>query len=126
MKKYDIDEYNKLEPDYKLDKTGKLKKVDEGVLIEFYLKYRDKMSVGDKLIYYSALKGVVKDIFPKGKEPYTSFRKDEKIHSLLACGSVNGRMVGSILLSMSINKGLIELDRKIKTELGISYKYLED
>ena len=126
MKKYDIDEYNKLEPDYKLDKTGKLKKVDEGVLIEFYLKYRDKMSVGDKLIYYSALKGVVKDIFPKGKEPYTSFRKDEKIHSLLACGSVNGRMVGSILLSMSINKGLIELDRKIKTELGISYKYLDE
>lgn len=126
MKKYDINEYNKLDPDYKLDPTGKLKNINEGVLIEFYLKYKDKMSVGDKLIYYSALKGVVKDIFPINKEPYTDFRPTEKIHSLLSNGSVTARMVGSILLSMIINKVLIELDRKIKTELGIPFKFLDE
>jgi len=126
MKKYDIDEYNKLDPDYKLDSTGKLKNTDDGILIEFYLKYKDKMSVGDKLIYYSALKGVIKDIFPLGKEPSSEFRKDEKIHTLLACSSVNGRMVGSILLSAPINKIVIELDRAVKTELEIPFKYLDE
>ena len=99
--------------------TGKLKNAEDGVLIEFYLRYEDKMSVGDKLIYYSALKGVIKDIFPEGKEPSSSFRPDEKIHSLLAVGSVNGRMVTSILLNGGINKYLIELSRKCKEIAGM-------
>lgn len=126
MKKYDINVANRLEADYKLDPTGKLKNVHDGVLIEFYLKYEDKMSVGDKLIYYSALKGVVKDIFPAGKEPYTNFRPDEKIHSLLSQGSVLGRMVCSVILNLSINKVLIELDRKVKDIAGIPWKTLDE
>lgn len=126
MKKYDIDSSYKLEADYKLESTGKLKKVDEGVLIEFYLKYEDKMSIGDKLIYYSALKGVIKDIFPEGKEPYTNFRPNEPIHSLLSQGSVLGRMVCSVIMNMSINKVLIELDRKVKDIAGIPWKNLDE
>lgn len=109
----------------KLDPTGKMKNVGEGVLIEFYLRYDDEMSVGDKLIYYSALKGVVKDIFPEGKEPYTNFRPNEKIHSLLSMGSVNGRMVCSILINLGINKVLVELDRTIKTMAGIKWTDLD-
>ena len=104
---------------YKLPPTGKLKNAENGVLIEFYLRYEDKMSVGDKLIYYSALKGVIKDIFPEGKEPQVQFRPDEKIHSLLAVGSVNGRMVTSILINGGINKYLIELSRKCKEIAGM-------
>ena len=126
MKKYDIDYHDRFEADYKLDATGKLKNVDEGVLIEFFLKYEDKLSVGDKIIYYSALKGVIKDIFPEGKEPYTDFRPDEKVHSLLSLGSVNGRMVTSVMMVGSINKVLIELDRKVKDMLGIPFKYLDE
>lgn len=126
MKKYDIEYHDRFEADYKLDATGKLKNVDEGVLIEFFLKYEDKLSVGDKIIYYSALKGVVKDIFPEGKEPYTDFRPDEKVHSLLSLGSVNGRMVTSVMMVGSINKVLIELDRKVKDMLGIPFKYLDE
>ena len=118
MKKYGIDA-SSLPADYKLPPTGKLKNAEDGVLIEFYLRYEDKMSVGDKLIYYSALKGVIKDIFPEGKEPSSSFRPDEKIHSLLAVGSVNGRMVTSILLNGAINKYLIELSRKCKQIAGM-------
>lgn len=126
MNKNNIDQTSTLEPDYKLDPTGKLKNAQDSVLIEFYLKYEDKMGVGDKLVYYSALKGVVKDIFPKGKEPYTDFRPDEKIHSLLAISSVNARMVGSVILVGAINKVLIELDRKVKEIMGVKWKNLDE
>ena len=66
LKQYGIKDDSSLEADYKLEPTGKLKNAADGVYMEIYLKYEDKMSVGDKLIYYSALKGVVKDIFPEG------------------------------------------------------------
>ena len=120
MEKYHIDT-KRFDSDYKLDTTGKLKNSEDGVLIEFYLSYHDKMSVGDKLIYYAALKGVVKGIFPKGKEPYTDYRPNEKIHSFLTASSVNKRMVASIIKVGSIQKILIEMDRKIKDLYGIEW-----
>ena len=46
--------------------------------------YHDKFKVGDKLIYGTAVKGVDKDVFPEGLEPYSEYRKDEKIHALLS------------------------------------------
>ena len=118
MKKYGLDT-SSLPANYKLPATGKLKNAEDGVLIEFYLRYEDKMSVGDKLIYYSALKGTIKNIFPEGKEPSSEFRPDEKVHSLLSVGSVNGRMVTSILIYGAINKYLIELSRKCKEIAGL-------
>lgn len=118
MKKYGIDS-SSLPADYKLPATGKLKNAEDGVLIEFYLKYEDRMSVGDKIIYYSALKGVIKNVFPVGQEPRSEFRPDEKIHSLLSVGSVNGRMVTSIIINGAINKYLIELSRKCKEIAGM-------
>lgn len=119
MKKYGIDS-STIESTDKLDNQGKLKKVD-GLYIEIYIKYNDKMSIGDKLIYYSAVKGVVKDIFPVGDEPYSEFRKDEKIDSLVALGGINARMVTSVIKVGSINKLLIELTRKCKDILGLPY-----
>lgn len=114
------------DPDYKLEPTGKMKNANNQVLIEFYLKYNDKLSVGDKVVYYSALKGVTKDIFPEGDEPYSDFRgPDEKLDTVLSVGSVNGRMVGSIIVTGCINKVLIELNRKVKDIMGIKYN-LED
>ena len=106
---------------YKLPATGKLKDSEEGVKIEFYLRYEDKMSVGDKLIFFSALKGTVQKVFPEGKEPTSEFRKDEKVHSLLTVGSVNGRMVSTPFIDGGINKFLIELSRKCKDIAGIKY-----
>ena len=79
------------------------------------------MGVGDKLVYYSALKGVVKSIFPKGKEPVSEYRKNEKVHSLLAVHSVNGRMVASVLLMAAANKVLVELSRHVKDIMGIPW-----
>lgn len=121
MKKYGIPDAELiLGATGKLPATGRMKNVD-GVKIEFYLMYEDKFSVGDKLIYYSANKGVAKDIFPRGKEPVSKFRPNEKIHALLCAGSIDGRMVCSILINGAINKGLIELGRTCKDMLGIEY-----
>lgn len=75
----------------------------------------------DKLIYGTAVKGVAKDIFPKGEEPYSEYRKDEKIHALLSIGSINARMVTSVLITTAINKGLVELTRHVKDMAGIKY-----
>jgi GNAT superfamily N-acetyltransferase/biotin carboxyl carrier protein len=105
----------------KLDATGKLKKAEGKVLIEFYLKYHDKMGVGDKLVYYAALKGVVKGIFPKGQEPYTDRRPKEKIRTFLTASSISKRMVGSIIKAGAIQKVIVELDRAVKDIYGIKY-----
>ena len=122
MRKYGVDNIETLVGSTgKLPANGRLKNADDGVKIEFYLKYEDRMSVGDKLIYYSADNGVIKDIFPRGKEPKSSFRPKEKIHALLSSGSVDGRMVCSIMVNGAINKGLVELSRKCKDLLGIKY-----
>ena len=104
-----------------LPAVGKLKHAEGKVLVEFYIKYYDKMSVGDKLVYFSALKGVVKEIFPEGKEPYSEYRPEEKVHSFLPVGSVNARMVTSVLTLGAINKVLIELDRHVKDIMGVKW-----
>ena len=122
MEKYGVDNIDiNLGSTGKLPPIGRLKNVDNGVKIEFYLKYEDKMKVGDKLIFYSANKGVVKDIFPEGKEPRSEYRPNETIHALMSSESINGRMVGSIMINGAINKGLIELGRQCKDILGIKY-----
>lgn len=121
MEKYHIDT-KEFDADYKLSDNGKLKKVEDGVLIEFYIKYHDKMSVGDKIVYYSALKGTIKSIFPEGKEPYTDRRPKEKIRAFLTASSINKRMVGSIIKVGAIQKVLVELDRAVKEMNGIKYE----
>jgi hypothetical protein len=109
--------------DEKLPPTGNLKNAIDGVKIEFYIKYQDDFSVGDKLVTQSALKAVCKDIFPKGKEPHSSFRPDENIDLFLSTLSVSSRMVCSIEISGGINKVLIELARSVKDIMGIKCNY---
>lgn len=122
MAQYGIEDENKTLPDTKaMPATGKLKNAYDSVVIRIYLMYHDKFKVGDKLIYGTAVKGVDKDVFPEGLEPYSEYRKDEKIHALLSIGSINARMVTSVLITTAINKGLIELSRKVKEMAGIPY-----
>ena len=123
MEKYNIDKQYTLDPTYKLEPTGKLKGCPEGVLIEIFLKEHVKFSIGDKLVYYSANKGVTKTTFKPGKEPFSEFRPEEEISSLIAVGSQQGRMVTSIVKVGGIYKALIELDRANKKELGIPIDY---
>lgn len=96
-------------------RDGKIKgnEVGEGVLIEFYIQYRDKLGVGDKITYFTALKSVIGEQIEEGFEPYTEFRPDEEISSAIAPGAVLARMTPSILLTMFGNKVLIELKRTL-------------
>ena len=120
MKKYDIKHANRFEEsDYKLDATGRLKNARDGVLIEFYIRYKDIMSVGDKLTFFIAVKGIVKDIFPIGQEPYTDFRPEEKIDAFATFGSIDARQTPSYKLHAASNKVAIELARKVRDILGI-------
>ena len=91
------------------------------ILIEFYMTYHDALSVGDKIVFFSALKGTIKRIYPKGKEPRSEFRKNETLKSLLPLSGVNARMVGSVPILTALNKVIVELDRAVKDIYGIKY-----
>ena len=127
-KKKIINKYNKSDSVYKCGimlnepvtkietKDGKVKShtVNSGVLIIFYIKYKDTVGVGDKICFFTALKSIVGEVIPEGYEPYSLFRPDEKISSVVAPGAVMNRMTPSVILSMFGNKVLIELKRKLK------------
>lgn len=119
----DNDTEENFTPNYKLEATGKLKHARDSVLIEFYLKYEDEMGIGDKLVYDRALKGVIKDIFPEGKEPSSEYRPEERVEAFLSVASINGRMVGSVLNIWAMNKIMIELGRSVKDIMGIPYDF---
>ena len=106
---------------YKLNPTGKLKKAQEAIMIEFYVEYLDSIGAGDKIVYNAANKAVEKGLFPLGKEPYTEFRPNEKIDAFLSDVSVSKRLVTSIPTYGALQKLVIELDRSVKDILGIPY-----
>lgn len=118
--KYNINT-NTLPITTKSSNTGKTKNIEDGVLVEFYIKYFDIPGVGDKCVFYSANKGVFKYIIPEGQEPTSSFRPEEPIDAFVSIGSINGRMVCSTQLYGSIAKLMVELDRSCKDLAGIKY-----
>lgn len=124
--KYNLPGENLLDPDYKMQPTGIMKNNPDGVKIVFYIKYNDKLSVGDKVVAQSANKGVVKNVFTDDLTPFSEYRPEEKIHALFAARSFNARMVTSVWVSGAINKCMIELDRQVKEIMGLDWKPLED
>lgn len=112
---------SKLPAHEKLPTVGKLKKCEEAVLIEYYVEYVDTVGTGDKVVYYSANKGVEKNVIPEGKEPYTDFRPNEKIDAFVSETSISKRIVTSTMLYGGLQKLMIELDRSVKDILGIPY-----
>ena len=124
-KKNNIPGANTLEPTTAMPPTGKLKNTD-GVRFEFYIKYFDDMGPGDKLVAQSANKGVIKQLFPEGDEPYSSFDPSKTIHAVFSSRSFNARMVTSPIVSGAINKGLVNLDEQVKKIMGIKPLRLED
>lgn len=112
---------SKVQAHYKLPATGKLKRAQEAVLMEFYVEYLDTVGVGDKIVYNSANKAVEKAVFPVGKEPYTEFRPNEKIDAFVGDSSISKRLVTSTFLYGSLQKLMVELDRSVKDIMGIPY-----
>ena len=101
-----------VQPDYR----GKIRgeKVDEGVLITFYISFKDIMSRGDKLTAEFALKSINSHVIDEGLEPYSEFRPDEEIDMIIAPLSISARKTPSIFLAMFANKILIESKRHLK------------
>lgn len=89
-------------------------KVEDSVLIEFYIEHDDVMGVGDKLAYFTALKGIIGEIIPKGYEPYSEFRPNEEISSLIGPSAIIKRQTPSIIVTVLGNKVIVELKRKLE------------
>ena len=108
--------YYEMDSPIRPDESGKVKgyKLEDGVIIEFYIKFRDPVGVGDKLCDYAALKGVCCYVFPEGEEPRAVSHPEEEISTILPASSVLARRVPSIILVMFGNKCIIEMKRQLK------------
>ena len=96
--------------------NGKIKGeyIDKGVLIMFYVKYKDVAAKGDKIVANFALKGVTSHVIEEGYEPYSEYRPDEEISTIIAPLAVAARKTPSIFIAMFGNKLLIEAKRQLK------------
>ena len=121
--KYDKAKAKEYVNNYKLSQTGKLKNVEDGVLIEIYVNYKDDFGIGDKLIILGAQKGVAKNVYEKGHEPRSSYRPDEPIDCIMSMRSFDARMITAPILYILAYKGLIELDRQVKDIMGVKQDY---
>jgi hypothetical protein len=106
----------------KLEQDGKLKGVEDGVLIEIFVSYKDDFSVGDKLIFLGAQKGVAKEVIPEGEEPTSSYRPEEPIDAIASMVSFDKRMCCAPLQYTLMSKALVELDRQVKDIMGIKHE----
>ena len=88
--------------------------VNDGVLIEFYVKVYDEVGVGDKIVFFSALKSIVGRVIDEGQEAYALSRPEEGIDAVLSCNSVIARGISSAPKMIMCNKLLVELSRKLK------------
>ena len=105
------DTCDKVEP----NRYGVIKgqKVEEGVLIEFYIKHEEPLEVGSKIAMFTGLKNTIGEVIEEGYEPYSFFRPDEEVSSVIASNSILKRMVPSVILTCFGNKCIIELKRKL-------------
>lgn len=90
------------------------------VLIEIYIEHDDVMGVGDKVALYSANKQIISETIPKGWEPYSEFRPEEEISVITSPGTIARRMTPATIPVGAATKVLIELKRKIASD--IKYK----
>lgn len=105
-----------LEPDYE----GKIKgaKVGDGVIIDFYIEYVDVIAPGDKISYFSPLKGIVSDMIPTELAAYAESNPDRKIDAYLSGIGVYKRMSLDCIKVGTLTKILIEKKRLLKEKYG--------
>ena len=97
------------------DRYGNIRgeKVNDGVLIEFYVKHSEPLEVGSKVANFSPLKNVVGEVIPKGYEPTSEFRPEESVDTTINPSSILNRMVSSVTPTILGNKCIIELKRSL-------------
>lgn len=109
----------------KLAQLGKTKNLENGVLIEIYMRYMDDLSTGDKLSS-TANKCILMNIYNDEDAPYSEFRKNEEIDMIQSASSLDGRILTSIFKVGALNKLLIELQRKCCDIYGVPWKTLHE
>ena len=65
-------------------------------------------------MYFTALKSIVSEVIPEGYEPYSEFRPDEEVSSIIGPSAILKRQVPSIILTLLGNKVIVELKRKLE------------
>jgi DNA-directed RNA polymerase beta subunit len=85
----------------------------EGLMIKFYIQSNVTLGIGDKLSYDTALKGVISNVLDDEQAPYSEFRPEEEIESILTPTGVFSRMTHDIFYLLFTNKLLVELGKKI-------------
>ena len=97
------------------DGQGKIKGINcpDGVVIDFYIEYEDVMAPGDKISYFSALKGVISDVIPTQLAPYAESEPDIKIDACLSAIGIYKRMCLDIIKVGCMNKVVIEKKRQL-------------
>lgn len=95
--------------------AGKIrgKQVENGVLISFYVEYKDYMKKGDKLSSETALKSIVSIPYEKGMEPYSEYKPEEPIDQIIAPLAISARKTPTLFLSMFGNKIMLGLKEKL-------------
>ncbi len=121
---YDANTICKTSEVLKPDSTGKVKgvKVGEGIFIDIYIEYEDIMSIGDKLTFFSALKGIVSHIIPEGYEAYSEDNPERKIDAVVSTIGFYKRMTLDFYKLGAANKILIEKKRILKEKFGQKIK----
>lgn len=101
-----------IKPDYQNRVKGVIIGNDgRGVVIFFYVTFKDIAKTGDKGSAFTALKFTTSHVIPKGREPYSMYRPDEEISAIIAPGAILARKVPSIQETMFANKCIIEMKR---------------
>ena len=100
----------------KADYQGRVKGVQigndgRGVVIFFYVEFKDIAKTGDKGSAFTALKFITSHVIPEGFEAYSQYRPDEEITTVIAPGAILARKTPSIQVTMFCNKLLIEMKR---------------
>lgn len=126
LEKYDPESKNSVvkcgilckEPTHQIEpnKYGviKGKNVDDGVLINFYIKHTEPLETGSKIANFTALKNTIGEVIPEGYEPYSEYHPDEVVDTIIASNSILSRMVPSIFLTSLGNKCIIELKNRLR------------
>lgn len=83
-----------------------------GVVIFFYIEFKDIAKTGDKGSAFTALKFITSHVVPKGREAYSELRPSEEISTFLSPSAVLARKTPSIIKTMFANKCLIEMSRQ--------------
>ena len=106
------------EPTHQIEpnKYGVIKgqNVEDSVLINFYIKHSEPLEIGSKIANFTALKNTIGEIIPEGYEPYSEYRPEETVDTIIASNSILKRMTPSVILTSLGNKCIIELKNKLK------------